>query len=93
MIGETDPKPKKCPVEVLPLVWRINPAQQTTEHRHERQHTECVNLNDYSLAPGDAVKTKQRAGNEPRNKTNRAFQAPIDIFELANTFQQHAAAA
>ena len=92
MIGETDAEEEEGPEEVAALMLGMDPAQQTAEHTHQRQHAEGVDLHDHRLAPHESIEPDQHAGDVAGGDAQGVLPAPIDVLEFLESLQDQAGA-
>ena len=92
VVVKGDAKPEEGEVEIASLVRCVNPAQEADQHAHEGKHAQCVNLHDNGLAPHKAVEAHEHSRHKTRHHAERAFRAALEVLQIGNAFDHHAAA-
>ena len=92
MVVQTDAEHERSPVEVFPLLRRVDPTQEEDQDEDEREYAEGVNLDDDGLAPHEAVVAEKHSSDEACDEIDPVFIFGFDVLKGADALHEHAAA-
>ena len=91
MRGHANPEQERGPIGVPQLVRRINPPQQTGQHRQIPRHTGDGDAVDNDrLFPHEPVETQDQARRQRRDQADSAFPFAGHALEFFDALHEHA---